>query len=454
MERSFAIAARPADEVHAGEWARWLPWILLLAALARVAIILATPHFVPWGDPADYQTHAASIAAGHGFPTTQIATPGTPSAFRPPAYPYLLGGLYALVGAHADAGRVLGAFLGVLSVLLVALVGRAFWSARVGLIAAALAAVFLPLITINETLLSESLFIPLELAMVLCLMACGRRPDQLRWALLSGALCAVAALTRSVADVWLLIALAVVLSAPAGRGTRIRSAVATLAAFVVVLIPWTVRNATVFHAFVPISTQDGFTLAGQYNPDSGADPQANYRLPTQVGSVEATLRPLYRRPGGVNEPQLDGALRHEGLAYLAHHPGHLIRASWYDSLRMFGVVKAFIGITYRELGLPPRLRNATVLSAQLLAVLALLALIARVTGLLRFRLGPWWLWGIPVVTFALTVPMVGNVRKRVFLDPFLLLLVAVSIRALHERLRTYRKAHAEGAATGVETGTP
>ena len=65
--------------------------IVVVAPLARAALILATPHFIPFGDPADYERNAASIATGHGMGVTLIASPGTPSALRPPAYQFLLG---------------------------------------------------------------------------------------------------------------------------------------------------------------------------------------------------------------------------------------------------------------------------------------------------------------------------------------------------------------------------
>jgi hypothetical protein len=66
--------------------------ILILATITRVAIIVVTSHVALYGDAVDYDLHAITIAAGHGFPPTAIASPGTPSAFRPPAYPYLVGG--------------------------------------------------------------------------------------------------------------------------------------------------------------------------------------------------------------------------------------------------------------------------------------------------------------------------------------------------------------------------
>ena len=56
-------------------------------------------------------------------------------------------------------------------------------------------------------------------------------------------------------------------------------------------------------------------------------------------------------------------------------------------------------------------------------------IVARVLGLLRVSLGPWWLWAIPLLTLALTVPMVGNPLKRAPLDPVLILVVAAGLVA-------------------------
>ena len=116
--------------------------------------------------------------------------------------------------------------LGVLTVVLLAYLGREVWSERVGLTAASLAAVFLPLIALNATLLSESLLLPLELAFGLCLLRCWREPERIRWLVVAGALCGLAALTRSVADAWLLPGLAVVAFGSATRRFRWRGALA------------------------------------------------------------------------------------------------------------------------------------------------------------------------------------------------------------------------------------
>jgi hypothetical protein len=81
-------------------------WPLLLLALAvRVVQILATRHWVAVDDPADYIRNAVSIAHGHGMAPSLIQQ-GGPSAIRPPAYPYLLGGVFAVTGDSETAGRI------------------------------------------------------------------------------------------------------------------------------------------------------------------------------------------------------------------------------------------------------------------------------------------------------------------------------------------------------------
>jgi hypothetical protein len=437
------IQPPPAAVVAAARaWRRWLAGVILLAVIVRLALMLATPHVALFGDPVDYQRHAVSIASGHGYPPTEIASPRTPSAFRPPAYPYVLGGLYAVVGVHLLAARLLSALLGVLTVALMAYLGRAIWDQRVGLVAAGVTAMFLPLATLDTTLLSESLFLPIELALAWCLLMCVRDSRRLRWVLLSGLLCGLAALTRVVGDLWLIPAIFVVITS-AARPQALRRSAALIAVFVATLAPWTIRNAVVFHAFVPVSTEGGYTVAGKYN-SATAKPdglEAVWRVPFTVPSLNASLAQLYRRPGGVNEAQLDKTLRDDALDYITAHP-HILRASvLLDTLRLFDLGKAHTFVTsisYRELGLPGWLQRPVTLSAQLITALALLALLARLLRRMPFPLGPTWLWLLPLLAALVTVPFGGNPRKRLPLDPFLILLASLTICTLFERVRASR----------------
>ncbi len=101
--------------------------ILALALIVRLAVIVSTPHFAPYGDPADYDRYAHTLAVTGRFPPTGYARPGSPTAFRPPAYPLVLGATYALTGSRWSSGRVLGAMLGTLTVLFTLLIAEGLW---------------------------------------------------------------------------------------------------------------------------------------------------------------------------------------------------------------------------------------------------------------------------------------------------------------------------------------
>lgn len=431
-------ARRGRIEIGPVAWRAGLAAILVLALALRVGIVLIPSHFTLYGDPVDYNDHAVSIALGHGYPPTAIASPGTPSAFRPPVYPYLLGALYAVVGLHLTAARLLGAVLGTLTVLLTAWLAATLWDRRVGLLAGTIAAVCPSLIALGDSLLSETVFLPVELGIALVILALRRGRAPLRLAALAGGLSAVAGLTRSEGILFVLPVLAAIATAPHPRGRRLAGALVALVACAAVLTPWTVRNAEAFHAFVPLNTQGGFTLIGQYNGISGAAGplEAVPRIPSQIPGLLESLRPLFRRPGGINEAQLNSVYTHYAFAYIRRHPIHVPIAIGLDLLRMFnlGTAHQFLtGIALRQMSFPRSLWTASTVFIQVVAVIAIIGLVLRLVGRLDVRLGSVLVWALPLLSILFSSLVGGTVRYRAPADPFLILLAAVTL--LHPRVR-------------------
>ncbi len=62
-----------------------------------MGLVLATSGYVPTFDAADFALHARMIGEAGGYPPS---FPGSESAsaFRPPAYPHLLAGLWEVTG--------------------------------------------------------------------------------------------------------------------------------------------------------------------------------------------------------------------------------------------------------------------------------------------------------------------------------------------------------------------
>lgn len=412
--------------------------ILLLALVVRVGVVIATPGFTPSGDPADYETHARSLLDHGAYPPTALAEPYTPSAMRPPAYPVLLAGAYALPGDDRTAGRLLGALLGTLSVgLLIVLAGRIF-GPRTGRWAGLVAALSGPLVWLNASLLSESLFVPLVLGLLLCLERHGRRPS-LGTAAAAGALAGAAMLTRSNGVVLLLPLLGALLLAGRDRRALAAGGVA-LAAVALALAPWTIRNAARFDRLLPLGTQGGYTAAGQWNEVAAApgDLQAVWRLSQDVPSLAG----LFGRPG-VDEAELDAALRRRALAFARERPRHVATALGLNTLRLLdlGPGRGFTtGVALGEMGVPESQRAGLRVTGYATLLLALAGCALLLT---RGPRPPWWLWVMPVALFLSVAPLSGSPRYRGAVEPFVAIAAAVAI----VRLTAYRQAPTAGRAT-------
>src|SRR5919201_5174484 len=143
--------------------------LLALALVVRVGYVAVTPGYRAVDDADNYDVHARSIAAGEGFARIGPGPTGE-TAFRPPGYPYLLAGVYALTGveraepaARFLAGRVANALVGTAIVALIGLLAAQLFERRVALAAMAVAAVYLPLVLVGGSLMSEPLFAALLL---------------------------------------------------------------------------------------------------------------------------------------------------------------------------------------------------------------------------------------------------------------------------------------------------
>src|SRR3954470_9068011 len=176
-------------------------WALLALALCvRFAFVAATPSYTPVHDDHDYDRLACSIVGGGGYrdagpptPRGSCAVPrarSRPTAYRPPAYPFALAGVYAAVAPlHADrwtAARVAQALVGTLVVALLGAIAGLVWGRAAGLGALALAAIHAPFAMVGASLVSETLFLAFELAAVACALVAGRTARQWRWLVAAG----------------------------------------------------------------------------------------------------------------------------------------------------------------------------------------------------------------------------------------------------------------------------
>ncbi len=407
-------------------------WMIVAVALvARIAVIAADTGYVPQQDAWDYDRHARSIAEGDGYPPSYYAADGGPSALRAPGYPYFLGFVYSFTGNSITAGRIANALLGALAVWLIYLIVRRLWGARPALVAAAIAAVFPPLVLLSRDLLSESLFIALELGTVLCVLEY-RRLRHLRWAAAAGLLGGLAALTRNPGPALAIpVLVGLWVFRPRLSRAALKAPALALAVMVLAVLPWTIRNAVEFDSFVPITSGTGFASAGTYNELSYRDQThpAAWRTP-RIVPEDAGLFTEH----GIDEATLDAELRHNATSFAADHPGYVFKVTGWDLVRMFEIASgSVVGVHGEEVNIRG-IGSADLTSERIgLAIVGALALIALgamiatrgAAGAARLRPGPIFFWLVPLFLLLVSAPINGLPRQRIPIDPFLITLAAL-----------------------------
>ena len=242
--------------------------LIVLAALAvRIDYVRDIAPPVPaLGDAHAYHVLADNLAHGRGYIRPYdferlgrtIAT-----AEYPPVFPGVLAAA-SLVGLKTiEQQRLVMCFVGSVTVLLIGLAGRRLGGRTVGLVAAAIAAFYPMLFQADAALMPETIAALGGAAAVLLALRAARSTSVGRWLAL-GAVLGVSVLARSEAAVLLpLLVLPLAWRVPgADTRRRVMLAASAIGIAVVVVLPWTVRNALTFHEFVPVSNNIGSVARG------------------------------------------------------------------------------------------------------------------------------------------------------------------------------------------------
>ncbi|MFL5850516.1 MAG: ArnT family glycosyltransferase [Solirubrobacteraceae bacterium] len=417
-------------------------WVLLALALAgRLAVVAATPDYRPLHDDHDYDRLACSMVQGNGYaaygPWPKKRSCGTPAhdprptAFRAPLWAATLAGVYAVTEPFTShrwtAGRIANALLGTLAVALMGFVAGRVWGRRVGVLALALGATCVPLIAIGGSLLTETLFTVWVLAAIAATVVAVGSPQRVRWALLVGVLVGAAALTRTNGLV-LVPALGLALWGPSPRKAwRALAPVAVMVAVATVtIVPWTVRNAQVLDGFVPVSTETGSALIGTYNATVQSAP--NHPRTWHWPRLVPELRPLLRNR--MPEPARQRQLVDAAFDYIGDHPTAPLATVATNAARFFGLGgPAWWRYSARTADVPETAADLSMAWIALAAPFVLIGIAAAV------RRGPAWLWLVPVLLLLSATVVVGEIRFRAPIDPFLVLLAALGADAVLTWLR-------------------
>ena len=306
-----------------------LQLILLLSVLLRVgaAVYLGDQVEILPGthDQISYDALAQNVAAGKGFVFDEywypFTPPNTPTAHWSFLYVLYLAAVYFITGHHPLIARVIQAVVvGVLMPWLVYRLGKRTFNRSIGLVGAAAISVYIYLVYYGASLMTEPFYIVTLLWILDTLQritaeirqsnGAGRSSIR-KWVEL-GLGGGIAVLLRQQA-----LALAVILFLWLLWSTwghiRFRRLVglgliscAIIGGFI---LPWTIRNAVVYHSFLPLNSNVGFALFSANHPQQG-----NKFEPLNLPEIPAEL-------DGMNEAEKNDWLTAEGIRFVVEDPG-------------------------------------------------------------------------------------------------------------------------------------
>ncbi len=316
-------------------------------------------------DESAYDALGRSIAAGSGFQLDRgwvLATAGAPTAYGSFLYPAFVGVVYAATRDNALALFLVQSLIGALAVTGMAAGAFQLGGERAATAAGILGAVHPGLALDSAWVMSEALAVPLLVAAFVLWARCLDRPSY-RLAALFAVVAAAACLTRSTAAFALAAMVLASLFAPfsqreptaqgtpraavpakqvpkgsaaparaPGAGVEQRSrllvvprlvaarhAAVALLAFALCVAPWAIRNARVFHSFVPFDTKAGAGLWLNNHPTPHP-----YR---EAWTEQLDPHPAPGPIPGLNEAQADAHFRRLAASHAWHDPATFLGVS-------------------------------------------------------------------------------------------------------------------------------
>jgi 4-amino-4-deoxy-L-arabinose transferase-like glycosyltransferase len=426
-----------------------LAGIALVAFVAKVAYVFYMRDQAIFVDALGYHYRAQLFADGHGIvlPAQQILGRGgnPPDAQNPPMWSLFLG-VFAKLGLRSILWQqLLSCVIGTATVVMTGLAGRAAFGRRVGLIAAALVAVYPNVWVYERELVSEPLAM-LGVATVILLAYRYRAAPSIWRAVALGAVVGLLALTRSEQIlVMVLVAAPLVLWTPgAGWRRRITWFAVAGVACVIVVTPWTVYNLGRFERPVLLSNGAGQAMrAGNCDPTYSGEHFGSFSTIGQPGDPHGCS--ILTKRFAADQTVADGQLRSAALEYMSQH-----------KTRVPVVVAARIGRTFnffrpfQQVHIEAERRSSLwILQVAMFSYWVLLPFAVYGAVVARRRRIPIY----PLVAFVAIVVIsvsltIGNVRYRAPAEIPIVLLAAVAFDQLFARWRQSRTAPAPEPAPG------
>ena len=317
------LLARLSSEEVSRREVRLLLGAIALGLLLRVGYVAGTHDHMLAGDEPEYYLEGLRATQGMWFWTDRPFDVPHAGMWKAPGYPAFMGLVYNLIGVSVGKFLLLQTvLLGPVVIVLVWLLARRLFDARVATTSAFVAALYPHMWQWEGRFYPEALALPL--GVILLLLVLERTPTP-RLSVVVGLVLAASLLVRPTAFFFLPgVALAFWMAAGVRRGTLLLGL--SLLVMVLAIAPWTARNHRVADAFIPISMQDSAAY-GTFNDDAANDPRSPYAWRVHT----ARERDLFDGPP-IPDAEFRRTLQRRALDYVKEHPDALPKAFFWNGL--------------------------------------------------------------------------------------------------------------------------
>lgn len=270
-------------------------------------------------------------------------------SWRPPLYPFFLASIYKIFGHSFMAVRIIEAFIGTFTVLLVYIIGLRFFNKTSALIASFIIATYPSFIQFTGNFMRATLFTFLITCLAYYIMKISHKKLTAYWAyILIGIL--LGAITLLQPTILLFVPFFLIALWFNYKKIAFKVFTISFASMLLIVLPWTIRNYKVHHKFVLITTSGGAALLQGNNLNSTAGPAPKTRDKDKPSWPDLSLeqRNLLET---LNESDLNKQYYKWGLMYIRENPLRTLKEAlkkglsfWFDS---YGSYKTPYGFTVR-----------------------------------------------------------------------------------------------------------
>ena len=404
----LAVVAAPLLLARRGRMRLAVASAILGTIGLRIAMAVLVAGRLPPGDAQMYLLIAEHLRAGRGLDVFEPFMGVVTWALFPPLYPMVLALWSFAAGLSTASLVVLGIVTDGVAAWLIVLLARALGNGRAGLGAAWLYLVWPSVLLSSPLAQKEGLCVVLALLLATQWVRYVQAPRPgVREAAAIGITAGLLALTQP-GELPLAALFGIVAIGSGVRRLLVIGLTAAPAAVAAVMLPWWVRNAMVFDAFVPLTSAGGYGLWVGNNPDANG-----HWLPPP--------EQLY----GMPEIAFGKAAAHIAVTWIEAHPLAFAKVTVAKALRGWGIAEAGAGrFAAMKPAVAPMLAGGLFVVSQL-AHFALLGAAAWRTRIAR-RPGARMLLLLVLAclmqTLCFGVFFEFGERHRDFATPFLLLL--------------------------------